>query len=70
MICKCKKEIEYKPCGSVGTDSKNTGWHWYPSADGNAFWLCPECKDKAKKLMREFHEIVKDKYIRVWQFLE
>ena len=45
ILCKgCKKDSgSASSGGSVGDDTKRTGFIWIPSAGGEAIWLCLQC---------------------------
>ncbi len=65
IVCKgCKKDSgSASSGGSVGEDTRRTGFIWIPSAGGEAIWLCRQCGNGVLDLTQSILEITGELYV-------
>ncbi|WP_242247725.1 hypothetical protein [Bacillus cereus group sp. BfR-BA-01328] len=65
ITCTCSENSIEVHKSSLNKEITDAGWGVIPSNRGIFVYLCPSCYQRARQLIKEFHQITQDTYISI-----
>ncbi|WP_283747808.1 hypothetical protein [Bacillus thuringiensis] len=65
VTCTCGQHNIEANKSSLNKELIDAGWGVIPSNRGVFVYICPSCYQRAKQLIKEFHQITQDTYISI-----